>query len=51
MKIEQGPTRIIVSMYNLANVAPGDALGLETLRLSLRADTFGAVAPLPARYT
>jgi phosphosulfolactate synthase len=25
---------------NLANVAPGDALGLETLRLSLRADTF-----------
>jgi phosphosulfolactate synthase len=27
---------------NLANVAPGDALGLETLRLSLRADTFQA---------
>jgi phosphosulfolactate synthase len=30
---------------NLANVAPGDALGLETLRLSLRADTYGAAAP------
>ena len=38
---------------NLANVAPGEALGLETLRLSLRADTFGAVAPgrLPVRNT
>jgi phosphosulfolactate synthase len=38
---------------NLANVAPADALGLETLRLSLRADTFaaGAPAPVPARGT
>ena len=36
---------------NLANVAPGDALGLETLRLSLRADTFRAVAPHPACNT
>jgi phosphosulfolactate synthase len=27
---------------NLANVRPEDVLGLETLRLSLRADTFGA---------
>jgi phosphosulfolactate synthase len=34
---------------NLANVHPADALGLETLRLSLRADTFGAVAPRLAR--
>jgi phosphosulfolactate synthase len=35
---------------NLANVAPADALGLETLRLSLRADTFtaGAPGPVPA---
>jgi len=35
---------------NLANVAPADALGLETLRLSLRADTFAASAqdPVPA---
>jgi phosphosulfolactate synthase len=32
---------------NLANVAPADALGLETLRLSLRADTYGAWAPGP----
>jgi phosphosulfolactate synthase len=30
---------------NLANVRPGDALGLETLRLSLRADTYGAWSP------
>ena len=38
---------------NLANVAPADALGLETLRLSLRADTFTARAPgpVPARGT
>jgi phosphosulfolactate synthase len=38
---------------NLANVAPADALGLETLRLSLRADTFEAKAPgpVPARGT
>ena len=38
---------------NLANVAPADALGLETLRLSLRADTFAARAPgaVPARGT
>jgi len=35
---------------NLANVAPADVLGLETLRLSLRADTYGAWSPgsLPA---
>lgn len=30
---------------NLANVHPADVLGLETLRLSLRADTFGAWSP------
>jgi phosphosulfolactate synthase len=38
---------------NLANVHPGDALGLETLRLSLRADTYGARAAgtLPAPMT
>jgi phosphosulfolactate synthase len=30
---------------NLANVAPADALGLETLRLSLRTDTFAAASP------
>ena len=38
---------------NLANVAPADALGLETLRLSLRSDTFAARAPgpVPARGT
>jgi phosphosulfolactate synthase len=30
---------------NLANVDPADALGLETLRLSLRADTYGAWSP------
>ena len=29
---------------NLANVHPADALGLETLRLSLRADTYAARA-------
>ena len=36
---------------NLANVPPADVLGLETLRLSLRADTYGAWSPgpLPAR--
>jgi phosphosulfolactate synthase len=38
---------------NLANVTPGDALGLETLRLSLRADTYRAAVParrtLPSR--
>jgi phosphosulfolactate synthase len=36
---------------NLANVAPADALGLETLRLSLRADTVAASSPgpVPAR--
>ena len=36
---------------NLANVAPADALGLETLRLALRADTFVARSPgpVPAR--
>jgi phosphosulfolactate synthase len=32
---------------NLANVPPADALGLETLRLSLRADTYGAWSPGP----
>ena len=38
---------------NLANVAPVEALGLETLRLSLRADTYGAWSPgsLPAQRT
>jgi phosphosulfolactate synthase len=38
---------------NLANVTPADALGLETLRLSLRADTYGAWSPgpLPAHRT
>ncbi len=38
---------------NLANVPPGDVLGLETLRLSLRADTYRArpvaALPVPAR--
>lgn len=33
---------------NLANVHPADALGLETLRLSLRADTYRAWSPGPA---
>jgi phosphosulfolactate synthase len=33
---------------NLANVDPADALGLETLRLSLRADTYQAWSPGPA---
>ena len=33
---------------NLANVHPADALGLETLRLSLRADTYQAWSPGPA---
>jgi phosphosulfolactate synthase len=32
---------------NLANVAPEGALGLETFRLSLRADTYPAPAPSP----
>lgn len=32
---------------NLANVNPADVLGLETLRLSLRADTYGAWSPGP----
>jgi len=38
---------------NLANVPPADVLGLETLRLSLRADTYGAWSPgsLPAHRT
>ncbi len=38
---------------NLANVHPADALGLETLRLSLRADTYQAWSPgpVPARGT
>jgi phosphosulfolactate synthase len=33
---------------NLANVHPADALGLETFRLSLRADTYQAWSPGPA---
>jgi phosphosulfolactate synthase len=33
------------SEVNLANVRPGEALGLETLRLGLRADTVGAATP------
>src|SRR5215813_4311723 len=33
---------------NLANVHPADGLGLETLRLSLRADTYRAWSPRPA---
>src|SRR5262249_2952206 len=32
---------------NLANVPPDCALGLETFRLSLRADTYGAWTPGP----
>lgn len=32
---------------NLANIRPGEALGLETLRLALRADTYGAQMPRP----
>src|SRR5579875_2046908 len=33
---------------NLANIGPSAALGLETLRLGLRADTWRAGAPAPA---
>ena len=33
---------------NLANIRPTGALGLETLRLSLRADTYRAPSPIPA---
>ncbi len=33
---------------NLANIRPAGALGLETLRLSLRADTYRAPSPVPA---
>jgi phosphosulfolactate synthase len=38
---------------NLANVQPAEALGLETLRLSLRADTYGAwsLGPVAAHGT
>ena len=36
---------------NLANVAPDGALGLETFRLSLRADTYGAWTPGPVMDT
>jgi phosphosulfolactate synthase (CoM biosynthesis protein A) len=36
---------------NLANVPPDGALGLETFRLSLRADTYGAPAPSPVMGT
>jgi phosphosulfolactate synthase len=32
---------------NLGNIAPGETLGLETLRLGLRADTFGTAAVQP----
>ena len=32
---------------NLANVAPEGGLGLETFRLSLRADTYAAWTPGP----
>jgi phosphosulfolactate synthase len=32
---------------NLANIRPADALSLETLRLSLRADTYRARSPGP----
>ena len=31
---------------NLGNIAPADVVGLETLRLGLRADTFGCFEPL-----
>ncbi len=34
------------SDVNLGNVAPADIIGLETLRLGLRADTFGAFEPI-----
>ncbi len=30
---------------NLGNVAPGDVIGVETLRLGLRSDTFAAPVP------
>jgi len=33
---------------NLANIQPAGALGLETLRLSLRADTYRVPSPIPA---
>jgi phosphosulfolactate synthase len=33
---------------NLANIRPSGALGLETLRRSLRSDTYRAPAPIPA---
>jgi phosphosulfolactate synthase len=36
---------------NLANVPPDGALGLETFRLSLRADTYGAWTPSPVMDT
>ncbi len=36
---------------NLANVPPDGALGLETFRLSLRADTYGAWTPGPVMST
>ena len=38
---------------NLANVPPDGALGLDTFRLSLRADTYGAWTPglVPVRGT
>jgi phosphosulfolactate synthase len=41
------------SDVSLANIRPADALGLETLRLSLRADTYGAwsASPVAARRT
>jgi phosphosulfolactate synthase len=36
---------------NLANVPPDGALGLETFRLSLRSDTYGARPPRPVMNT
>ena len=36
---------------NLANVSPYGALGLETFRLSLRSDTYGAWTPGPLMGT
>lgn len=35
---------------NLANIAVGDVLGLETLRLGLRADTIDLSCPAPIRW-
>ena len=35
-------TALVTGNLNLGNVAPGDVLSLETLRLGLRSDTMGA---------